>query len=106
MIDEATINKAVELLRSSTHLTRIILFGSYARGDKRTDSDLDLLVVIKDVHDRFKEMVRLNRILSPLRIPVDLLVTSEETFRHWCNTPGNVYSAALTEGKVLYEQPA
>ena len=106
MIDEVTINKAVELLRSSTQLTRVILFGSYARGDKRTDSDVDLLVVIKDVHDRFKEMVRLNRILSPLHMPVDLIVIDENTFRYWCDTPGNIYSAALAEGKVLYEKAA
>ncbi|MHC4444527.1 MAG: nucleotidyltransferase domain-containing protein [Planctomycetota bacterium] len=106
MIDETTINKAVELLRRSTQLTRIILFGSHARGDTSTDSDIDLLVVTKDAPDRIKEMVRLNRILSPLRIPVDLLVIGEETFRYWCDTPGNVYSAALAEGKVLYEQSA
>lgn len=48
-------------------------------------------------------MVRLNRVLSPLRIPVDLLVVSEDVFQYWCDTPGNVYFEAATEGKVLYE---
>ena len=106
MIDEATINKAVELLQRTAHPTRIILFGSRARGDCESDSDIDLLVVVPQVEDRVREMVHLNRVLSPLRIPVDLLVVSEEMFRHRCDTPGNVYSAALAEGRVLYEQAA
>jgi len=106
MIDETLIAKATELLRQSAHPTRIILFGSHARGVAIPDSDLDLLVVMEQVADRLGEMVRLNRVLSPLRIPVDLLVVSEDVFRYWCDTPGNVYSAALAEGRLLYEQAA
>ena len=45
MIDEATINKAVELLRQAAPDATIILFGSGARGESKEDSDLDFLVV-------------------------------------------------------------
>jgi len=106
VIDEAVISQAVLLLRQAANPRRIILFGSHARGNARHDSDLDLLVVLDRVDDRAAEMVRLSRILTPLRIPVDLLVVSEEVFRYWSDTPGNVYSAALSEGRVLYEQAA
>ena len=106
MVDESTIMKAVELLKTHAHPRLVILFGSCARGDARTDSDIDLLVVEPQVADRVAEMVRLARILSPLRLPVDLLVVSEDMFRYWSDTPGNVYHAALTEGRVLYEQAA
>jgi uncharacterized protein len=106
MLDEVTIAKATELLCESAHPRRIILLGSQARGDASADSDVDLLVIMDHVSDRVAEMVRLTRVLSPLRIPVDLLVVSEEVFRYWCDTPGNVYSAALAEGKILYEQAA
>lgn len=106
MIDDAVIAKAAELLLQETNPTRIILFGSHARGDAKQDSDVDLLVVMPNVADRVDEMVRLTRILSPLRIPVDLLVVSEERFCYWSDTPGNVYFTARAEGKVLYEQAA
>jgi predicted nucleotidyltransferase len=106
MIDEAKIAKAAELLRQAAQPTRIILFGSHARGSAGQDSDVDLLVIVADVRDRMAEMVRLSRVLSPLRLPVDLLVATEETFRYWSDTPGNVYFAAQTEGRVLYEQAA
>jgi predicted nucleotidyltransferase len=106
MIDESLLSRATELLRDAARPTRIILFGSHARGDARPDSDIDLLVVLEGLHDRVAEMVRLARVLSPLRLPVDVLVVSEDAFRYWCDTPGNVYSAARAEGRVLYEQAA
>ena len=49
------------------------------------------------------EMVRLRRVLSPLRIPVDLLMVSEKVFREWSDTPGNILYEAASEGRVLYE---
>jgi len=106
MIDETAIARVVELLRESANPKRIILFGSHARHDARADSDIDLLVVVERTPDRLAEMVRLTRVLSPLRIPVDVLVVNEETYRYWSDTPGNVYATARTEGRVLYEQAA
>jgi len=62
-------------------------------------------VVEEKVSDRMAEMVRLNRLLRPLKIAVDLLVVSEDKFQYWRDTPGNVYYEAATEGQVLYEAP-
>ncbi|MCD4712259.1 MAG: nucleotidyltransferase domain-containing protein, partial [Clostridiales bacterium] len=41
MISQKTIQEAVELLRKAAKPVRIILFGSYARGDSKESSDLD-----------------------------------------------------------------
>jgi len=38
---------------------KVILFGSYARGDATEDSDVDFLVVEKDVPSNVTEVVRL-----------------------------------------------
>jgi uncharacterized protein len=40
-------------------LDRVVLFGSRARGDARSDSDYDLAVFLRDMADRFAEMDRL-----------------------------------------------
>jgi len=103
MVGQATISEMTELLKEAARPRRIVLFGSHARGEAEPGSDVDVLVVETDVPDRGAEMVRLNRVLSPLRMPVDLLVVSEDVFQYWCDTPGNVYFEAATEGKVLYE---
>ena len=101
--DTATISRLTELLIAAARPNRIIMFGSQARGEAGEDSDLDVMVVEEGLSDRVKEMVRLNRLLRSFDIPVDLLVVSAEKFNYWCDTPGNVYFEAATEGKALYE---
>ncbi len=102
MIDQATIGKAVDLLRQAAPGAKIILFGSYARGEARPDSDLDFLVVKSEVANRWLEMVRLRDVLRPLRVPADVLVISQERFEYWKDTPGTVYYEAARGGRVYH----
>lgn len=93
---------AVERLVAAARPKQIILFGSHARGDADDHSDIDLLVVQPVVEDRFEEMIRLNRALKGLVMPVDLLVVSEQEFEQRSATPGTVEHTARREGRVLY----
>ena len=103
MIEKQKIQDAIELLKSAANPVKIILFGSYARNDPSPESDLDFLVVEQEVESRRSEMVRLRRILSQLRIPVDVIVVSEQVFNDWAKTPGTVIYEAALEGQVVYE---
>ena len=102
MISQKTIQEAIELLKKAAKPVKIILFGSYARGDITKDSDLDFLIIETVVKARRTEMVRLRDVLSPLRIPVDVLVISEKTYNEWKDTPGTVIYEAALEGRVVY----
>ena len=84
---------------------KIILFGSHARGQATPESDIDLLILKDRVKNRSAEVVRLRRLLSPLRIPVDIVVAENSDFQEWSTTPGNLMYEIATEGKVLYEKP-
>jgi len=102
MIDEATISKAVELLRQAAPGSTIIVFGSCARGEITEDSDLDVLVVEPTVASPHDEIVRLNDALRPLGMSVDVLVASKETFEYWADTPNTIYYEAAREGRVFH----
>ena len=102
MVTASTITAAVDALVQAAQPVRIVLFGSHARGDARDDSDVDLLVIEEKVPNRAEEMVRLRRVLRPLRIPVDLLVFSSEDVARWGHQPGSALYWALREGKVVY----
>ena len=101
MIDNKMIARAVDLLLRAAPGARVILFGSYARGQAGPESDLDLLVVEPEVGSRRAEMVRLRDALRPLRIPADVLVTSDADFREWRDAPGTVFYEAAREGRVF-----
>jgi predicted nucleotidyltransferase len=95
------IDGAIRRLTSAVQPTRVVQFGSSTRGDGDERSDIDLLVVLREVDDRAAETVRLLDLLRPL--PVDLLVCSEEEVEEWGHLPGTALYEALTEGTVLYE---
>jgi uncharacterized protein len=101
-MDATVIEKAVDLLLEAAPAgSKVILFGSHARGDARPDSDLDFLVVEPRVADHRAEMVRLEEVLEPLDIPTDVLVTSKAIFEEWHDTPGTVLYEAAKEGRIF-----
>ena len=104
MIPEETIQEAVRRLVEAAKPRKVILFGSYARGDARARSDLDFMVVEREVKDTHREMVRLDDALRSLRIPVDVLVVSEAAFDYWSDTTNTVMYEAKHKGKVCYEE--
>ena len=102
LMDTATIERAVDLLLEAAPTgSKVILFGSHARGDAGPDSDLDFLVIEPKVADHRREMVRLEDVLEPLDIPTDVLVTSKAIFEEWHDTPGTVLYEAAKEGRVF-----
>lgn len=103
-LDAKTIHSiAQRVAAAASSPAKVIVFGSYARGDAREDSDLDLLVVEREVSNPTSEYLRLREAVGSLGIGVDLLLYPEDEFekrKEWWATP--VYWA-VREGKVLYE---
>jgi predicted nucleotidyltransferase len=103
--DSSIVRRAAEMLLRAAPGSKVILFGSWARGTPHADSDLDFLVVEPSLTDPRAEMVRLREVLRPLRVPADVLVVSDKVFQEWRDTPNTVIHAAATEG-IVYDQVA
>jgi predicted nucleotidyltransferase len=102
-IPETVIQQAVDILVREAAPNRVILFGSYARGEAHAESDLDFLVVLDRPFDKLAEMNRLRTALRPLSIPADVLVADEAYLASsWADFPGTYLFDALREGKVMY----
>lgn len=85
------------------HPQKIILFGSHAREEARSDSDIDLLVIAESTEPRYRRSGRLYGILSDILIPMDILVYRPEEVEEWSNVRQAFVTTAVREGQVLYE---
>lgn len=102
MFDEAVIAEAGRrILAAAPQGSRVILFGSHARGDAGKHSDLDFLVIEPEVDDWGKESVRLHRVLKGLGVWADMIVVSENSVREWRDVYGTIIHSALSEGREL-----
>ncbi len=100
-IDEL-LDEVTRLLVEAAHPEKIILFGSHARGDFDADSDLDLLIILPTVVDRFEEMVRLRLVLRDIPMPIDVIVYPRADVEERQYLRGTMLYHALREGRVLY----
>ena len=95
---QAVADRIVERASSSA---RVILFGSYARGDASEDSDVDLLVVETELRDKAAEYLQLKSSVGRIGVGVDLIVMSDQEFERRRQVPGTVPYWASKEGQVL-----
>ncbi len=81
---------------------RIVLFGSYARGNPRPESDVDMLVIMDT---RLRESQQSLQIRRSLRIlfGLDLIVHTPKRLAERLEMGDCFLQDVLKEGKVLYE---
>lgn len=84
-------------------IRKIILFGSRARGDARSDSDYDLLVVLRDIAPEERQSYRLALYDALQGTGAEPWVMSEEEFEETKGVIGGLAHPAWTEGVLLYE---
>lgn len=107
MLDTETIRAATDrLVAAASSPARVILFGSYARGTATEDSDLDLMVIEKELPDKAAEYLRLRRAIGGIGAGVDVLIYSEEEALRRSQVPGTLLYWAFKEGQVLHDNLA
>ena len=104
--ESVLLKRMVETIVREVDPETIILFGSRARGESHTDSDVDLLVVESEPfsgqRSRLRESNRLYMALRKIPISKDLLLYSREELDRWKGSLNHVVGRAYREGRVLY----
>ena len=98
------IREMTDRIVNSMHPIKVILFGSYARGEASKDSDVDLLVVVPAIGNKREDTIAVRRILADLPVGKDIILTTPEELERRGAVIGSVLHPALREGKVLYER--
>ena len=86
--------------------SRIILFGSHARGDARRGSDFDLLIVGPSHIPRWRRAEPVYRALAGIGVPKDIVWWTPAEIAEWQGVRSHFITTVLREGKTLYESPA
>ena len=81
---------------------KVILFGSRARDSEAEGSDVDLLVIVREVDDRRALRIAIRRALNGMGLPKDVAVLTADEFEIKRKIPGTIAYPADKEGKVLY----
>jgi predicted nucleotidyltransferase len=106
MTDTAEIRflKCVQALRVALLVRELWLFGSRARGETRSDSDFDFLVVLPEGHGLARPHFRALQWISRLRagICADVLALDEATWRAQRWQPFGIWDTSLKEGRQIY----
>jgi uncharacterized protein len=82
---------------------RVILFGSYARGTARADSDIDLLVIAPFQGTGFRRSLEILNSLD-LRLPIDLIAYRPEEVDRRYREGDPLVREAIDHGEVLYAE--
>jgi predicted nucleotidyltransferase len=106
LANQSILDAARRVAAAASCPLRIFVFGSYARGDADEGSDLDLLVIEREVPDKAGEYLKLHRAVGSIGVGVDVLVFSQEEFERRSQVLGTVPYWAKKEGKLLYDAAA
>lgn len=98
--------KAVNLVRRYSELVtkrfpveQVVLFGSYARGRQRKDSDIDVAVVIRDLKEDFLDSAtELWRLTDSIDVRIEPIILDP------AHDPSGFLEHVLETGEVIYSR--
>ncbi len=108
MITEQQINLLRDIIVVTMQPEKVYLFGSYANGIPNEDSDVDILIEVKnsDLPKSKRNVFVRGEIdkLKQLHFPKDIFVYTSEEINDWKDLKNSFINNALYQSKKLYER--
>lgn len=101
-----SVNLVAARIINALHPSAIFLFGSRAWGRPNTDSDVDLMVILKSSED--PPWTRATKAFEQLRgvgVGCDLIVKTEAEVETESRFPSSLTAKILRDGKKIYTAP-
>ncbi len=97
------INDKVNTIVKNYNPEKVILFGSYANGNPTTESDIDLLIIIKSDKSNWEVSVDISLLLKH-SFPIDIIVKAPDEVKKRIKMGDFFLKNILKSGKLLYER--
>ena len=100
----AQLELLVERIAAAMSPVRVILFGSFARGDYTAMSDLDLCIILAQAEDWFERQSRFRRLVDLPGVELEPHIYTAAEYATMLEQRNPLALRIRSEGKVLYEQ--
>lgn len=104
-LDDKTRRRIYDSIAGVLPVEKIFLFGSYARGEQRPDSDIDLYVIVEHDGAGLESNYAANLALLWLLdhdVPYDVFVSDQAAFSSRSNIAGTLEYSVSQEGVSLH----
>ncbi|GHV91690.1 nucleotidyltransferase [Spirochaetia bacterium] len=102
--DLLIMDRIVTFITSLINPEKIVLFGSYARGDNKDNSDIDILIIMNHLENEREITGLLYKSLlhEDITIPIDFLAIDHDKYNKLKNRTGYIYKTIEQDGQILY----
>lgn len=104
MKNNTKIFQIVEKIVNNYDPEKILLFGSYAKGNADIDSDLDLIIIKNTKTPKHKRGREIRKYLYGSLLPIDLKVYTPDEFENEINSNYSFLNSVIKDIKSLYER--
>lgn len=94
----------VERIVAAVNPVRVILFGSFARGDYTAMSDLDVCIILAEADEWFERQSRFRRLVDLPDVELEPHIYTVEEYAKMLEQENPLALRIRSEGKVLYEK--
>ncbi len=106
VLDQALLDELVARIVEAVRPEKVILFGSWAKGTARPDSDVDLFIQVASGEDTAAASARAYAAIRPLRPRlrrgVDIVVKDRAFVEYYGDLVGTIVRPVLREGRLLH----
>ena len=84
------------------NLSKLIIYGSYVRGEEKNDSDVDIAIILKKIDNLYKEIDKINDLTYELDIKNNIILDFQPISEEKFNTEElSFYNIIKSEGIVI-----